>query len=75
MTRRKDAPSHTAREVFAQTAVPQTVATHEAAAMLGRANQTLRKWACLGSGPLRPIRLHGRLRWRLDDIRALLSGA
>lgn len=46
--------------------------TLEAAAHLGRAPQTLRLWACIESGPLRPLRIHGRLAWRTDDLRRLL---
>lgn len=51
-----------------RTAIP----TAEAAAHLGRAPQTLRLWACREDGPIRPIRVHGRLLWRTDDLRALL---
>ena len=35
--------------------------TAEAAFHLNRAEQTLRLWACLENGPLRPIRINGRL--------------
>lgn len=48
--------------------------TNEAAAALCRSPQTLRKWACLESGPIRPIRVNGRLAWRVADLRRLLSG-
>ena len=47
--------------------------TAEAALHLGRAQQTLRLWACMESGPLRPIRIHGRLGWKTEDLRALLG--
>lgn len=50
------------------------VPTNTAAAMLNRAPQTLRKWACLECGPIRPIRINGRLAWRVADIEALLNG-
>jgi len=49
--------------------------TSEAARHLNRAPQTLRLWACHENGPLRPLRMHGRLAWRTADIRALLGGA
>jgi len=49
------------------------VETAQAAAYLGRRPQTLRKWACLDSGPLRPVRVHGRLMWPMRDIRRLLN--
>lgn len=51
-----------------------TLSTDEAARSLNRKSQTLRKWACLEAGPIRPIRIHGRLAWRVADIQALLSG-
>lgn len=47
--------------------------TLEAAFHLNRAQQTLRLWACLENGPLRPIRISGRLHWKTDDLRRLLS--
>ena len=46
-----------------------------AAYHLSRQPQTLRGWACLENGPLRPVRLHGRLAWRVDDLRRLLGVA
>lgn len=47
--------------------------TREAAQHLNRAAQTLRLWACHDNGPLRPIRVHGRLAWPVADIRRLLG--
>lgn len=47
--------------------------TQEAADALGRAPQTLRKWACLENGPIRPIRVNRRLAWRRADVEALLQ--
>lgn len=52
-----------------RTALP----THEAAWHLSRAEQTLRLWACKQDGPIRPIRLHGRLLWPVADLRRLLG--
>jgi len=49
-----------------------TLPTHDAAVAINRADQTLRKWACLGNGPLRPIRINGRLAWRVADLQKLL---
>lgn len=54
--------------------VRQVVTTAEAAKALNRAPQTLRKWACLENGPLRPIRINGRLAWAVSDIETLLAG-
>lgn len=47
--------------------------TSEAAFHLNRAEQTLRLWACRENGPIRPVRVHGRLAWRVSDIRRLLG--
>lgn len=52
-----------------------TLPTPEAARHLHRAEQTLRLWACRESGPLRPLRINGRLAWRVSDIRRLVEGA
>ncbi len=54
--------------------LPQVVPTNEAAAAINRAPQTLRKWACLENGPIRPIRINGRLAWLVSDLQSLLSG-
>ena len=48
--------------------------TEEAAHYLNRRPQTLRAWACLENGALRPMRINGRLAWSVAAIRALLSG-
>lgn len=47
--------------------------TAEAAAHLNRACQTMRIWACRENGPIRPLRINGRLAWRVADIRHLLG--
>ncbi|MCX7677414.1 MAG: helix-turn-helix domain-containing protein [Alteraurantiacibacter sp.] len=49
------------------------VETAQAAAYLGRKPQTLRAWACHEKGPIRPVRVHGRLLWPMRDIRRLLG--
>ncbi len=51
-----------------------TVPTDQAAWFLNRKSQTLRAWACLENGPIRPIRINGRLAWPVADIRKLLAG-
>lgn len=51
-----------------------TVPTDQAAHYLNRRPQTLRAWACLENGALRPVRINGRLAWRVADIKALLNG-
>lgn len=47
------------------------VPTSQAAHYLNRQPQTLRVWACRENGPIRPLRINGRLAWRVADIRAL----
>jgi DNA-binding transcriptional regulator YiaG len=59
----------------ARTGIDETVGTPEAAALFGYRQQTLRRWASDGSGPIRPRRVNGRLRWSVAQIRALLAGA
>ena len=54
--------------------IAEIATTAHAAAMLRRQPQTLRKWACLECGPIRPIRINGRLAWRIADIENLLNG-
>jgi len=49
------------------------VPTAEAAFHLGRTPQTLRKWACFEDGPLRPVRINGRLAWLVAEIKQLLN--
>jgi hypothetical protein len=52
------------------------VSTAEAAYYLNRAPQTLRGWSCkTGSGPLRPMRINGRLAWPVADLRRVLGVA
>jgi hypothetical protein len=53
-----------------RTAIPTDAAAHH----LNRKNQTLRAWACLENGPIRPIRINGRLAWPVAAIRELLEG-
>jgi hypothetical protein len=54
--------------------LPAMKPTNEAAKYLNRRPQTLRKWACLENGPIRPVRIHGRLAWRVSDLESLLRG-
>ncbi len=51
------------------------VDTATAAHHLSRQPQTLRAWACLENGPLRPLRVHGRLAWKVEDLRRVLGVA
>lgn len=54
--------------------LPEVLSTAEAAPFINRAPQTLRKWACLENGPIRPIRINKRLAWKTADLLALLNG-
>jgi hypothetical protein len=50
--------------------------TPEAAFHLNRAQQTLRLWAMRdGTGPLRPMRINGRLAWPVSELRRVLGVA
>ncbi len=50
-----------------------TVETASAAHYLNRRPQTLRGWACLENGPIRPVRINGRLAWKVSDLRRVLG--
>lgn len=45
--------------------------TAETAYYLNRRPQTLRGWACLENGPLRPTRINGLLAWSTATVKAL----
>jgi len=49
--------------------------TEEAAYYLSRRPQTLRAWACMENGPLRPKRIHGILAWSTAEVKALAGVA
>lgn len=51
-----------------------TLRTEQAAFYLNRRPQTLRLWACHENGPIRPIRVHGRLAWPVTEIRRIVGG-
>jgi hypothetical protein len=50
------------------------VPTVVAAFYLNRRPQTLRLWACMENGLIRPVRINRRLAWSVAAIRALLQG-
>ena len=54
-----------------RTALP----TQEAAGHLNRAQQTLRMWAMREDGPVRPLRINGRLAWPVSELRRVLGVA
>ena len=49
------------------------VDTATAAFHLNRRPQTLRVWACYEDGPIRPIRVNGRLAWPVAALRNILG--
>jgi hypothetical protein len=51
------------------------VDTETAAYHLSREPQTLRVWACKEIGPLRPLRVNGRLAWPVSELRRVLGVA
>ena len=51
-----------------------TVNTAAAAYYLNRRPQTLRIWA-MNQYPIRPLKIHGRLAWKVEDLRHLLGVA
>jgi hypothetical protein len=50
-----------------------TVDTGAAAYYLNRRPQTMRGWACTEQGPLRPLRINGRLAWPVAEIKRVLG--
>lgn len=50
--------------------------TKEAAEILRLSPQTLRRWACYESGPIKPVRVcRGQLRWRGGDLNRVTGAA
>ena len=47
--------------------------TAAAARHLNRQPQTLRVWACHDDGPIRPLRIKGRLAWPVSELRLILG--
>lgn len=50
-----------------------TVETAAAAYYLNRRPQTLRAWFCNGDGPIRPLRVNGRLAFNVCEIKRILG--
>lgn len=49
------------------------LSTKQTAQIMDLQPQTLRKWAMDGSGPIQPIKIGNRLRWKLKDIKDLCN--
>ena len=65
----RNAPAFVALDRETRTAVDTATAAYH----LNRQPQTLRGWACLENGPLRPVRVHGRLAWPVAELRRVLG--
>ncbi|AMK75378.1 hypothetical protein A1342_00100 [Methylomonas methanica] len=50
------------------------VDTEQAAFYLNRKPGTLRKWAHFENGPIKPIRINGRLAWPVSGLRRVSAG-
>lgn len=61
----------TAEYLPLETVTRPNLTTEEGAHYLNRRPQTLRAWACLENGPIRPRRIGGRLAWSTAEIKAL----
>ena len=79
-------PTANVPKVSQQAATPQqfpplesvtrpTVETAAAAFYFNRREQTLRGWACHEDGPIRPLRINGRLAWPVAEMRRVLGVA
>ena len=64
-------PTFVALAAETRTAVETACAAYH----LSRRPQTLRGWACNEDGPLRPVRVHGRLAWPVADLKRVLGVA
>lgn len=58
-----------------ETLTRPTVETDAAAYYLNRRPQTLRTWACFENGPVKPVRVFGRLAWPVSEIKRVLGVA
>lgn len=68
MTRNSDQYTDLTLEI--RSALP----TNDAAFHLNRKPQTLRTWACFENGPIKPVKINGRLAWLVSDIRDVIRG-
>lgn len=65
----------TIQHVSLESETRSNLPTQEAAYHLNRAQQTLRLWAMREDGPIRPLRIHGRLAWPVARIKELAGVA
>lgn len=63
----------TIQPVALEREIRASLPTSEAAFHLNRAQQTLRLWAMREDGPLRPMRINGRLAWPVAELKRVLG--
>jgi hypothetical protein len=68
-------PARTIRSIPLERETRSNLPTTEAAFHLNRAQQTLRLWAMRENGPIRPLRINGRLAWPVARIKELAGVA
>ena len=66
---------HVAQFPVLESVTRPAVDTAAAAYYLNRRPQTMRCWACHDDGPLRPLRINGRLAWPVAELRRVLGVA
>ncbi|WP_426116287.1 DNA-binding protein [Massilia sp. PWRC2] len=54
--------------------MPETLTTAAAAAAFNRKPHTLNRWAWTNTGPVKPVRINGRLAWPAAAIADVLRG-
>ena len=64
-------PQFTAQYLPLEQVTRPNLTTAETAYYLNRRPQTLRGWACLENGPMRPIRIGGLLAWSTATVKEL----
>ena len=72
-TRRSEAGSLWGQYPPLDSEVRPAVPTEQAAFYLSRRPQTLRVWAMREDGPIRPVRVNGRLLWPVAEIKRVLG--
>jgi hypothetical protein len=70
-----DMPARAIQHVPLDRETRTNLPTPEAAYHLNRAQQTLRLWAMREDGPIRPLRINGRLAWPVARIKELVGVA
>jgi len=60
------------KQIFENAGLAAVIPTDKAAAaLINRKPHTLRVWASTGGGPIKTVRINGRLAWRVADPQSL----